>query len=316
MLFTRKTKLKKIGSIVIANAARYVFLIAFSYVLIYPVLYLFVRSLMSYTDTLDPTVLWIPKNATFSNIINAAALLSFFKALGYTFLNMLIAGGIEVFTCLIFAYGLSRYKFKGKTLLTFIMLLTILIPNTMIIIPNYLNMRNFDIVGIFGLIYKISGVDLRLNLIDTSWSMWLPSIFGVGLRGGLFIFIYSQFFKGLPKELEEAASIDGAGLYKTLFGIVVPSSSVAIITVLMLSMIWHWNEYYLPQMYFVQDFPLSVELKMIENSAISYKAIAQPYSYNLSVAAGCMITIIPVLIFYLLMQKKFIASIANSGIVG
>lgn len=309
-------KIKKHTSSVVSNICRYVFLIAFSYVLIYPIIFLITKSLQGSTDMYDPTVQWIPKNPTFVNIINAAALIDYGKSFLSTLKNLIVAGGIEIVTCLIYAYGLSRYNFKGKKLLTFVMILTILIPNSMTIIPNYLNMQKFDVLGILGLFEKVSGIDIRPSLIDSPLSFYLPSLFGVGLRGGLFIFIYTQFFKGLPKELEEAAWIDGAGLYNTLFRVIVPSSGVAIVTVMMLSVIWHWNEYYLPQLFLSSNLPLSVELANIQERATSFVPVVKPFMYHLAVPAGCLLCIIPMIVFYLIFQRKFIASIANSGIVG
>lgn len=306
---------RKIGNVV-SNLCRYIFLIAFSYVLIYPILFLLSKSFQGALDAYDPTVQWVPKNFTTANIVNAFGLIDYGKSILSTVFNMLIAGGIEVLTCLIFAYGLARYEFKGKKILTALMILTILIPSSMTIIPNYLNMQKFDLFGLLGLVKTITGTDLRPSLIDSPLAFYLPSLLGVGLRGGLFIFIYSQFFKGLPKELEEAAWIDGAGLYKTLFGVVVPSSGVAIITVSMLSIIWHWNEYYLPQLFLSSNFPLSVNLANIQQRATSFVALKTPYMYNLSISAACLLVITPMLIYYLIFQRKFISSIATSGIVG
>lgn len=118
---------------------------------------------------------------------------------------------IEIVTCSIAAYGMARFEFRGKKLLMFSMILTILVPEQLTAIPTLLNFRQLDFLGILRLIGMALGTELRPNILDTPLTFYLPSLFAVGLRGGLLIFIYMQFFKGLHKELEEAAWIDGAG---------------------------------------------------------------------------------------------------------
>lgn len=310
--------LKKYTGKVIGNLYRYIFLIAFSYILLYPVIYIIVNSLLGVSDYYDPTVEWVPKSITIDNFKLAMKAMDFTKSFINTLVYEIIAALLEVCSCAVAAYGLARFNFKGKKLLFGLMILTILVPIEMIIIPSYVNFRYLDFAGILGLISKLVGTELRPSILDTPLVFWLPSILGVGLKGGLFIYIYMQFFKGLPKEFEEAAWLDGAGPWKTFLRVIIPSSSVPAITVLLFSVVWHWNDYYLAQMYLSENFPLSVNLANITeliNSTIygeaSLKALTGP-----TIMAGCFLCIVPMLVFYLIFQKKFISSIANSGIVG
>ena len=117
------------------------------------------------------------------------------------------------------------------------LILSLMVPLPMYGMSLALNYRSLDIAGIFGLINRIFGVDLRINIFNTDWCFWLPSILGVGLRSGMIIYIYIQFFTGLPSELEDAAYVDGAGPVRTFFSIALPSSSVVILTVSVLSFI-------------------------------------------------------------------------------
>ncbi|MBR4099510.1 MAG: carbohydrate ABC transporter permease [Clostridia bacterium] len=222
-------------------------------------------------------------------------------------------------SCMVAAYGLSRFKLKGKSIMMALLILNILVPTMMIITPSYVNFSRMDFFGILGLISKVVGTDIRPNLIGTPLVFHLPSLLAVGLKGGLFIYIFMQFFKGLPRELEEAAWIDGAGPWKTFLRIVIPSSGAASVTVLLFSIVWHWNDYYLAQMY--------MEDKTLASSLNSYSAVLAISKLGLDttmagvssiqlVTAGCLIFVLPLLIFYLFMQKKFINSIATSGIVG
>lgn len=311
--------LKWFGEKFAANFLRYLFLISLSFVLIYPFLYIVVNAFKSFSDTYDVTVNWVPKAIYFGNIVKAFKVFNIFNSFANTILYEMVAALMQFGSCMVAAYGLSRFKLKGKNIMMALLILNILVPSMMIITPSYVNFSRMDFFGILGLLSKIIGIDIRPNLIGTPLVFHLPSLLAVGLKGGLFIYIFMQFFKGLPKELEEAAWIDGAGPWKTFLRIVIPSSGAASITVLLFSVVWHWNDYYLAQMY-MQD-------KTLASSLNSYSAVLAISELQLDttmsgvahiqlVTAGCLIFILPLLIFYIFIQKKFIASIATSGIVG
>lgn len=295
---------------------RYVFLISVSYIILYPLFAIIAFSIMSGNDILDSSVTWISKSPTFDNFKLAWEALEYPKSL----LNTILVGGVsaflEIFSCAIAAYGFSRFQFKGRGLLFGLVLLTAIVPVQILVIPLFINYKYFDVLGIIKLFNTITQnpEPVYLDLIDTPWTFWLPSLFGVGLRSGLFIFIYRQFFMGLPKELEEASWIDGCGPVKTFFRIVVPSSGVVFLTVSIFAIIWHWNEYYQSVIFFTNSFPLSVKLSNIMSilNTMGYiNAAAAP-----PVSACCLLFILPILIMYLFLQKKFIQSIDRVGIVG
>ena len=303
---------------IISNIARYVFLLAFSYVLLYPLIFMISSSFQSASDFFDPTVEWIPKNPVFTNFALSFEAMEFNVSFINTIVYEILAAALEIISCAVAAYGLARFKFKGKGLLNLFMLLTILVPTTMIIIPSYINFRYLDFLGILKGIGSIIGTDIRINVLDTPFVMWLPSIFGVGLKGGLFIYIYKQFFQGLPKEFEEAAWIDGAGPIKTFVSVIIPSSTVPIVTVTMFAVVWHWNDYYLAQMYLSENLPLSVKLASVDSLITStlYGAASAKTIMGPAIMAACLMMVLPLIVFYLILQRRFIASIANSGIVG
>ncbi len=295
---------------------RTAFLLCMSYVLIYPLIYMLSLSVQSSSQLLDPSVVWVPTKITFDNFSKAIEAMDYFKSLFFTLRVHIISALIEVFVCAFIAYGFARFEFKGRNFIFFLVLLTILIPQEMIIIPLYVNFRNFDPLGIVSFLNMLTGTDANLNLLNSGSVFYIPSLLGCGLRSGLFIFIYRQFFKGLPAELEEAASIDGAGPIKTFLRIVLPSSGVSIITVTVFSLVWHWNEYYLTTMYFSQDKSLSVALSQI-STLLTNIGISQ---YDIIVSsvsmAACVLTMLPMLLVYLFLQKYFIQSIDRVGIVG
>ncbi len=312
----KSQKIKKAKQIV-PNLMRYVFLIAFSYTLLYPLIYIIVNSLKGAVDYYDPAVNWVPKQITFDNFKLAINTMDFWNALSSTFLNEMLAAFLEIASCAVAAYGLARFNFKGKFIFKILMILSILVPTVMIIIPSYVNFRYVDFAGILNLIGKIIGKEIRPSILNTPLVFWLPSLLGVGLKGGLFIYIYSQFFKGLPKEFEEAAWLDGAGPWKTFLKVIIPASSNSIITVMLFAIVWHWNDYYLAQMYLSSDYPVSVQLANITSntSFVSQTGLGE-ILFGPMIMAGSFLCILPLVIFYIFMQKRFIASVATSGIVG
>ncbi len=311
-------RVKKYTPTVLAYAARYVMLLCFSYALLYPFVYIGVNSLKTPMDWLDPTVTWVPKSLNFDNFTVAFKYLDYWKTLGYTALNCIIPALISFFTCAVAGYGLARFKFKGRGILNAIMIICIMIPDPLIMIPSYNNFRHLDFLGIFGLIYRLTGTDLRISIINTPLVFIIPAILAVGIKNGLFIYIYSQFFKGLPKELEEAAWIDGAGPYKTFMNIVLPSSGASNITVLVFAIVWYWNDYYQAQIYLSDKQPMSVVLSNFNTNLTLLGDIRNQYAFanGTLLLTCCLIAILPVLIFFLFMQRKFVQSIATCGIVG
>lgn len=309
-------KAKQKATSVVVTILRWAFLLIVGYIIIYPLIYMLSVSFRHIYDFEDQTVVWISKHYTFENMSIAWKALQYPVGLFNTIKTEIISGLIEVVSCSVFAYGLARFDFKEKKLLMFFLILTILIPTNMIMIPLMLNMRYFDCLGILKLIGNLIGTDIRPNLLNTPWAFYLPSILGVGLKAGLFIFIFVQFYKGMPKELEEAASIDGAGPIKTFLSIVVPSSGVAFLTVTIFSVIWHWNDSYLCEMYFTNSDILAVNLSKIYNKVSAFGLDQYANSSTGAVMAACLLFILPMLIMYCILQKNFIKSIDRVGIVG
>ena len=317
-LISRKTK-EGVTKFVV-GIIRWVFLLSISYILLYPMLYMLSSAFRAPEDFIDPTVVWVSKNFSVKNFVIAFKALDYLKTFWSTFKIEIVSAFIEIVMCSITAYGLARFDFKEKKLLMGMLIATILIPTQMIMVPLMVNMRYLDVFGILGAISKLVGTELRPNLLNTPWAFYLPSIFAVGLKAGLFTYMYVQFFKGLPKELEEAASIDGAGPVKTFLTIVVPSSGTIFLTVTIFSIIWHWNDTYLSSLFLSGDYPLSVQLSRIFTILGAGIDGVQYGKYNRStigiVMAACLLVILPMLIMYCILQKRFIKSIDRVGIVG
>lgn len=302
---------------VLVSLFRYALLISIGYVILYPLIYMISNSFKSAQDYYDPNIFWIPKHFTLMWYDYADRCMNFFSGLFNTVIYEMVAAFLEILSCSLVAYGLARFKFRGQKILMAFLILTIIIPDQMIIIPKLMNYSQLDFLGIIGLINNVFGADLRINILNTGFVFYLPSIFAIGLRSGIIIYIYMQFYKGLPRELEEAAWIDGAGLFKTYTKIALPSSGVVITTVTIFSVIWHWNDYYLAIM-FMNDFdamPLAVRLSNIEMT-VSTMFNYEVTNYNAVKAAGCVLFVLPMLLMYIILQKKFVKSIDRVGITG
>lgn len=309
-----KYRAKRTAAQIAVSIFRYAFLIALGYIIISQLVYIISYSLRSTSDSIDPSVVWIPKHFTLENFAVAFEGMEYLTVFLRTVGIQIVSALIEVITCALPAYGLARYKFKGRSIMFAIVLLMILIPTPMIAVSMSLNYAHFDIFGILGGIGSLIGKEIRPNLLNTGFVFWLPSIFGVGLRSGLFVFIYRQFFKGLPKELEEAAAIDGANPFMTFWRVVVPSSGVAFLTVTIFSVVWHWNEYYQSVLYLSDVYPMSVALSKLDSNIFAMMGYGNAAeAYNM---AACLLYILPLLIMYIVLQRKFIQSIDRVGIVG
>jgi len=198
-------------------------------------------------------------------------------------------------------------------------ILTIVVPVQTILTPLYMTIRSFDVLGIIKL---INGAPL--NLLRTLWPMILMSGFGMGIRSGLYIYIFRQFFRGLPKELEEAALIDGAGAARTYLTVMLPNAVPAIITVAMFSMVWQYNDTYFLNTFmaghdFISNRIANVAHAMNEARWIRIGGWASQENeqfVNMVTNAAMLLGMAPIALLYFIMQRYFIEGIERSGIVG
>lgn len=292
---------------------RFLILFGLGFVILTPLMFMISYGFRENRDMNDPTVMWIPRHLTLrimKQTINAMGLTR-----GITDNNPIVntlflnigCSLCQVATCAVTGYGFARFKFKGRNLLFAIVILMILVPSQIITIPLYDTFRNF----FFG----------KINLIDHMAVMYLPAIMANGIRAGLMIFIFRQFFRGLPKELEDAAYLDGCGPFMTFVKVMVPNAASSFLTVFLFSIVWYWNDYYVASSFFTNTETISTVLKNLSgtlNKAIFNNASAQVSAREKIVwlEAGCLISITPMLILYALLQKHFTEGIERSGLVG
>ncbi len=309
----------KKGTDIVFSIFRYIVLLTVGYIVLYPLLSMIVTSIQSLGSMNESIRMWVPTEFDIKdNYGLAIKVMKYGKSLGITLLYMIIPAVLQIATCAIAAYGFARFNFKGKGILTGLLFITILVPDIMIVIPRMVSYTHLDFLGLLGLLDKLTGLDLRPSIINTVWAMYLPALFGAGVRSGILIYIYIQFFKGLPRELEEAAWVDGANPFRAFISIAIPSSGVVILTVAVFSLIWHWNETVNTSMFLSGKMPLSVQIKYFSKNMIPILSDHGNRDYN-TVAiknAACVLFITPMLIFYMVVQRWFIESIDRVGITG
>jgi multiple sugar transport system permease protein len=300
-------------SVWVVNILKIILFVGLSYVLLRPVLFMLSTALKSREDLIDPTVVWIPKHPTLENFILAFKSLNYFNAFKNSLITSIIPALFNVVACSMIGYGLARFKFKERELIFALILFTLIVPPQVLLIPLYVFYQRFDILGIIRL---IKGEPL--NLLNSYYPIILPTILGGGLRSGLFIYIFRQFFRGMSKELEEAAYVDGASPFQTYLRIFIPNSIPAIVTVFLFSVVWHWNDVFEPSV-FIGDFDkytLSLNLANIRSIITGGTQIFDPLLILPPQYAGAILVILPMLIFYIFTQRFFVESVERTGIIG
>ncbi len=284
---------------------RTVFLLGVGYVTLYPLLLMISTSFMSVSDTLDATVVWLPSGLNWFNFQKAFELMRYGEALKNTVKLVIPCVLLQVCSCVFIAYGFARFKLPGLSVLFGLLLFNIIVPTNCYITPVYVLMT-------------------ELKLINTPWQFYLQALLGVGVRSALYIFIIRQFYRTMPKELEEAACIDGCNPIQTFLRIMVPNIRPAILTVSVLSLVWYYNDFSMMGMLLNGNYPLSVVITSVGSTLDSNMQYltGQAISADLKIlrasilAAACLIVVLPITAVYALVQRHFTEGIERTGIVG
>jgi multiple sugar transport system permease protein len=291
-------------------------LIGISFILLFPIIYMVSISFRPVSEVTDPSIIWIPKTFTLENLKMVFDFMKYPEALMNTLSIGIFSSFLEIVSCAFIGYGFARFRFREREILFAMVIFTILVPPQTLAIPSYLLYKNFDVFGILKIFGLIAGQDMTINLLDTRWVFYLPSILGVGLKSGLFIFIFRQFFKGMSKELEDAAYIDGCGALKTFLSVILPNASGALLTVFLFSVVWHWNDYYNAAMYLTNTRTLAVALASLRQDLQTLSIQGDPYQLVTRLQTGSLLTVLPLLAMYVALQRYFTESIERTGIVG
>jgi multiple sugar transport system permease protein len=281
----------------------YFLLTLIGFVYLYPLFYMVTYSFMNTEDLIDPLVTWIPSGLYLDNFARASAVMDYAATLWENILVSFLPAAIQTAAAAVIGYGFARFRIPGKPILFALVLATFIIPPQITMIPQFLMFRD-------------------LGLIGSVFAYLLPAAFGQGFKSGLFILIFYQFFRTIPKALEEAAQLDGAGAYRVFVFIAMPMAVPAVIISFLFSMVWYWNETTLAALYLgdqLKTLPLQ-----LQNFAATYQKL-YPVDPNAQTGrslneainmAGTVLNIIPLLIVYFFTQRWFVESIERSGITG
>ncbi len=291
---------------------RIAILIGISYITLVPLISIVSKAFFTESDVYSAMVFLIPQEPTLQNFELSIMRMDYWRTLVISLVYIVTLTGIQLLICSLVGYGFARYAFPFKRLLFGCVILTIVIPSYTIMLPLYAHFRNFDPLHIFSLL----GMGPQ-NWITTMKPIYLMTLLGCGLRSGLFIYIFNQFFRGIPKELEEAAFVDGAGPFRTFFTIMIPNATPSLITVTVFSLVWQYNDSFYSGLFGVKsDYLITNQLSSLTGAINSLDKIINPEIQQLYLDAGIILVIIPIVIIYIFLQRRFIEGVERSGIVG
>jgi multiple sugar transport system permease protein len=252
-----------------------------------PLIYMISTAFKTTGDAASPQPQWIPPDPTvgaFTSVLGNDA-----TPVVRWLLNSVLAAGLQtlliVVTASMAAYAFARLEFPGKRVLFAIVLATLFVPPVILLIPNYL-------------------ITSELGWLDTLAAVVVP-----GAAGAFGVFFLRQFFQSLPRELEEAAYLDGAGRFRTFVSIVLPLSRPALVTLAILSFLTNWNDFLWPVyvLFSPENQTLPAGLSTLQN--------ANAVRYDL-LMAGAVIASVPVLLLYLAAQRYVVEGVSRAGLKG
>jgi multiple sugar transport system permease protein len=285
---------------VVWKIVRTVILLGLGFVILYPLIVKALASFMIVEDLVDPSVKYFPRKPTLDNWRYVFFQLDYVRSLVNSILFVGVIALSQVLVSTVAGYGFARFKFVGRGLLFALLMATLLIPPQATLVSMFLTFRYMSIGPI------------KLDIINTVWPFIILSLTGLNLKGGLYVFMMRQYYRGLPKELEEAAFIDGAGPFKTFWYIALPNGVPLMVTVFLFAFTWQWSEaIYTPL--FLPDLKVLTRLMLM---VIVPNRDIDPAYLSVIKNTAALFTIAPITIIYLLMQKFFVQGIERSGIVG
>ena len=280
----RKAREKREGR---ARLLKHIFLSIFAFVMLYPLLWMLASSLKPDTEIFGNLSLW-PSEFRWENYLEGW----FGLRVSFTrfYINSLTVTVLSVIgnllSCSFAAYAFARLEFTGRRFLFALMMMTLMIPYHVVLIPQYV-------------------LFLKLGWVDTYLPLVVPRFLAAD---GFFVFLMVQFFRQLPRELDEAAMIDGCSPFKIYWSIIMPLSTPALATAAIFSFIWVWEDFLAPLIYLndINNYTVPLALRLFVD-AESQSAYGQMFAMSL-------LSLVPVVVFFILFQKLIIKGIAMSGL--
>jgi len=274
----------------IGNVIYHAFIIAFGFLMIYPVLWMILGSFKDNVDILQNTDKLFPRSWDVENYaigwkgFGGTTFATFFKN---SIIISLIATVGTVISCALVSYALARIRFKGRQFWFMVLILTMLLPGQVIMIPQYL-------------IYR------KLGWVGTMLPLTVTKFFGAPF----FIYMMMQFIKGLPRELDEAAMIDGCSKYGIFTKIVLPLLGPSIITTIVIQFYWVWDDFMGPLLY------LSRPEKYTVSYAIKLFADATSTTDYGAMFAMSTLSLIPVFLLFLFFNRYLMDGVTAGSVKG
>ncbi|MHB9295529.1 multiple sugar transport system permease protein [Pillotina sp. SPG140] len=285
MSFIKNTKQQN----AIKNMFLYFIMILLCVYFVFPLIWMLFTALKPVSEAYELPLKIFPRHITFSNFIRGWREVTFTRFLINTILVAIPAVFGTLLSASLVAYGFSRFKTRYSGFLFSLLLATMMIPQQITLIPTYL-------------------IWSRLHLIDTYVTLILPSWLG----GGAFnIFLLRQFINSVPRELDEAAFIDGANSFQIYSFIMIPCIRPALTAVGIMSAVYHWNDFFNPLIYLTskKNFTIALGLQFFQSS------YGGNTNYQLMLAVA-FVSLIPLIVLFLFCQRYFIQGITTTGIKG
>lgn len=305
---------------VIWKIFRFVLLVGISYIIIYPFFTKISASFFSPQDFIDSTVKLIPRYPTFDTYKAIIIDNDYFLRMFNTATLSIVTAVIQTLITAVIGYGLAKFRFKGSGLIFVLVILTMVVPQKTLMASMFMKFKYYDFYGIIALLDKIFDFTTKatpsIDMINTYWPQLLMALTGLGFKNGLYIFIFRQFYKGVPDELEEAAYVDGSGIFKTYFRIILPLTVPMMVTIFMFSFSWAWTDTFYSSLFFTATGPKMLSgLIEVPNTINTAFAAQELYESAILNTAGLLV-ILPLFIVFLFAQNALVEGIERSGIVG
>ena len=310
---------------------RAVIIFGLAFIILYPIIQQFAIAFRDPIDINNPLVQWIPETPSIVNFQISGAILKYGVSLFNNIKVSAICTVLQLACTALAGYAFARLRFKGSNIIFICVIATLIIPPQAVSLSRMLFFENFDI---FGLFQRFTGSAIRMTGAGKDYVLYITSATGQGIRAGLFVYIFRQFFRVIPIELEESAQIDGAGIIRTFWSVMLPNARGAIITCALFAFVWQWNDVYYTSLYKISgpDFPM-MSMRLINSAELVWTLMGQlefrhlkdlvgeevssnPLFNQTVVNTAGLMMMLPLLIAYLFVQRLFIEGVERSGIVG
>ncbi len=312
---------------ILGSLFKFLLLLGISYVILYPFASKILQSFFSPADLLQTDVQLVAKYPTIQTYTLLITENGYFTALLNTAILSLVCAVMQTFVCAFIGYGFAKFKFKGRGFVFIFVIITLLVPPKILASALVQRFVSFDIFGLFEATGLYNLLGLQSGLHGTYAPFVLLSLTGLAFKNGLFIFLMRQFYRGIPDELEEASYVDGYGVFKTFFRIILPCSVPMLITVFILSFSWQWTDIFYTNIFLPNSDKVLLTsnafwstmpetLKAITDEVLIGNTTAQSTFATIVMNTAGMLVVAPLIILYLFCQRYLIQGIAHSGFGG